>query len=653
MSQPLPPDWPNWGPPRLEAELREHNRLYWDLSAPVISDYDYDRLVEALRAKAPDSPVLDELGPTAEQLGSAVHHEAEMLSLDKAYDEDTLQKWAAKFEGELVMTPKIDGVACSIRYSGGALAVAATRGSGTVGEDITANVLRIENVPRRIPEEGPVEVRGEVYLPLSAFAALGGSFANPRNTTAGGLKQKDPEKSARLGLRFFAYDVRGTEAATEMEKFGIVRGWGFDPVEHKLLGRDQVQSGYESYVARRDGLDFEIDGVVYKANRLDEQERLGSTAHHPRYAIAYKLQGESAQTRLREVVWSVSRTGALTPVGIVDPVVLSGATVTRISLHNWGLVQAKELTLNAQVVAMRRGGVIPYLEAVVEPGDAHIIPPERCPSCGAPAAIEGDFVVCTNKEGCVATAIGVLGHYAKVVDIEGFGQVWLETLFDAGLLRTPPDFYTLRAEDLVRFERMGETLANKLVANVDAKRTLPLAVFLQALGVPDLGSTASKTLANHFLELDAVLAARPEELMALPKFAELLANKVTAGLAERAELIAALRGHVTVEPVEAAPTPLEGAPPGPWVGRSFLFTATLASMKRADAQAKVEALGGTNASGVSARLSYLVVGAEGKAGSKLQKAEKAGVTVLTEAAFLQLLEEAERAAPADPQLPLL
>lgn len=637
----LPPDWESWDRAQLEAEVAEHNRRYWDESAPVISDYDYDRLVERLRAVAPDSPVLQAMGPSAERIGSPVKHASPMLSLDKAYDEASLHRWAAKFEGELVMTPKVDGVACSIRYDAqGKLVVAATRGSGTVGEDVTENVKRIPDVPREIPYRGGVEVRGEVFLPLSAFAKLNGEFANPRNTCAGAIKNKDPDKSARMGLRFYAYDVIGPPIETEMEKFDLAESWGFPHVEHRLLAREDVQAGYEEYVARRASLDYEIDGVVFKANRLDEQARLGATSHHPRYAIAYKLQGESATTWLREVEWSVSRTGVLTPVGIVDPVLLSGATVTRISLHNWGLVQAKNLSLNAQVVAMRRGGVIPYLEAVVEPGDTPIVPPDTCPSCGAPARIDGDFVLCTNPGGCRAKAVAILAHYAKACDIEGFGDVWLNTLFDAGLLVHPPDYYTLKAIDLIEFDRMGETLANSLLANVERTRKLPLATFLTALGVPGLGRTVARALARHFRTLDRVRQATAAEIAALPRFADISAARVVEGLAERAELIDGLLEHVTVLEDD---TPAGAAPTGPWVGQSFLFTGTLAAMKREEAQAMVESLGGTNASGVSKTLSYLVVGNEGKAGSKLTKAEKLGIPVLTEDAFLAMAEEAKAA----------
>lgn len=634
----LPETFDDWSVAQLEEAVRYHNDRYWKENAPEISDYDYDRLVEALRTRAPRSAVLDELGgDSPDRFGAPVTHHFPMLSLDKAYDEDALQKWAAKFEGELVMTPKVDGVACSIRYGAdGRLVVAATRGSGTVGEDITANVKRITNVPVSIDIDREIEVRGEVYLPLSRFRQLGGQFANPRNTAAGALKQKDPDKSEAMGLRFFAYDLAGLDIDTEMHKHALTTRLGFTAVEHLLVRRDEVQSGYETYVARRNDLDFEIDGVVFKADRLDEQERLGFTSHHPRYAIAYKLQGDSNNTFLRQVEWSVSRTGAITPVGIVDPVNLSGATVTRISLHNWGLVRSKNLSLNAQVTAMRRGGVIPHLEAVATPGDTPIDPPAECPSCGTAPVVEGDFITCPNTTGCPAQSMGILGHFAKITGIEGFGDVWLLKLVDEGVLTSPADFYRLTAEQLVKFERMGKTLAQKLISQIGATRRMPLDTFLQALGVEGLGKTASGTLARHFGTLEAVRAAAPTDLLALPKFAEILANRVVDGLAARTPLIDALLEFIEVVPMEkpAAPTG------GPLLGKSFLFTGTLVAMKREEAQERVVALGGSAASGVSSKLSYLVVGDDGKAGSKLDKARQAGVTVLTESEFVALLAQA-------------
>jgi DNA ligase (NAD+) len=645
LSMFLPADWLDWDATRLELEVRKHNRLYWDENRPIISDPEFDRLVERLRAVNPASPVLDALGPDpAARVGEPVTHRHPMLSLEKCYDEKALLDWAAKFEGDVVMTPKVDGCACSIRYGAdGRLEVAATRGSGTVGEDITANVKRIPNVPSRLPVTEPVEVRGEVYLPLSAFAKLAGEFANPRNTAAGALKQKDPAKSAAVGLRFMAYDIVGAGHATETEKFAQAATWGFEPVEHALLSRERLQAGYESYVQRRQSLDFEIDGVVFRANRVDEQVRLGSTSHHPRGSIAYKLQGESGVTVLREVEWSVSRSRIFTPVGIVDPVNLSGATVTRISLHNWGMVKSKGLSIGAECVAVRRGGVIPYLESVSVPGDTPIAYPPTCPTGGYPLREDGDIIVCTCTTGCAGAVVGVLSHFANAVGIEGFGETWLQILVDAGLLTQPSDFYRLRPEDLVTFDRMGETLARKLVENCATHKTdLPLAVFLTSLGVPGLGRTASQTLARHFRTLDRVRAATPAELFGLPKFAELSAEKIAAGLAAQAHTIDALLGvGVTVadepEPV-ANPA---GTGSAPLAGQSFLFTGTLSAMTREAAQARVEALGGKAAGGVSKALSCLVVGSEGKAGSKLQKAQEAGVRVLTEAEFIALLAEHE------------
>lgn len=644
LSMFLPPDWLDWDAARLAFEVRKHNRLYWDENRPVISDAEFDRLVERLRALDPKAPILDALGPDpALRVGTPVTHQQPMLSLEKCYDEKTLVDWAAKFEGDVVMTPKVDGCACSIRYGAdGKLEVAATRGSGTVGEDITGNVLRIPNVPSRLPVTSPVEIRGEVYLPLSAFARLAGEFANPRNTAAGALKQKDPDKSAAVGLRFLAYDVVGLGLATEEEKFDQAAAWGFEPVEHRLLTREAMQAGYEDYVARRASLDYEIDGVVFRANRVDEQTRLGFTSHHPRGAIAYKLQGESGLTILRDVEWSVSRSRVFTPVGIVDPVSLSGATVTRISLHNWGLVKAKGLSIGAECVAVRRGGVIPYLESVSKPGETPIDYPRTCPTGGFPLREDGDIIVCSCTAGCAGAVVGVLSHYANVVGIEGFGDIWLQTLVDAGLLTQPADFYRLRPEDLIVFDRMGETLAKKLVENCANHQTgLPLSVFLTALGVPGLGKTASQTVARHFRTLSRVRSATAGELLGLPKFAELSAEKIASGLAAAGHTIDALlaAGVTVADEPEAAAVDAE-AGPRPFAGQSFLFTGTLAVMPREQAQARVEALGGKAASGVSKALTYLVVGSEGKAGSKLQKAQEAGVRILNEAEFVALLEGA-------------
>lgn len=653
--QSLAADWREWPADRLEAELRHHNAAYWDRDAPEISDADYDLLVRRLQELRPDSAVLQALGPSdARRVARPVSHQRPMLSLDKAYDAQTVLSWAAKFEGGVVVSPKVDGVACSIRYAaGGALVVAATRGDGAVGEDITANVLRIVDVPVQIDVAQPVEVRGEVYLPLSRFEDLRGELANPRNAASGALKQKDADRFAAVGVRFLCYDVLGLDFEREVEKFAWAQAHGFTPVPTEYIAREDleqsVQERYEDYAQGRVEIDYEIDGIVYRADRLDEQRRLGATSHHPRGAIAYKLQGEAALTVLEGVEWSVSRNGVLTPVGLVAPVNLSGAQVSRISLANWGLVRSKDLTIGAQVLAVRRGGVIPYLERVEVPGDGVIEPPARCPADGACAPkIEGDFICCGARPGevrCSAQHVARLAHYAKAVGIEGFGEVWLDKLVGEGLLKGPADFYRLSADLLIGMERMGETLAKKLIAQIDAARRIPLAVFLTALGISTLGRSAGRALAARFRTLEAVRGASIEEIATLPKFAENTAGQVVEGLRMRAGFIEELLGlGVQVLEDEGKTAPVEG---GPLAGQSFLFTGTLTQMARAEAQAQVVALGGSAASSVSRKLSFLVVGDAGKAGSKLTKAEELGIPVLSESAFMEKLAQAQAQAQID------
>ena len=380
-------DWSALSVAQLEEAVRFHNAAYWVDDAPVISDPDFDVLVETLRAKAPDSPVLDLIGPAGagealeeEFGGEKVAHDPPMLSLDKCYDEPTLLRWFDKFEGDAVVTPKVDGVAVCIRFDGsGRLAVASTRGNGLFGELITEQVKRIVNVPESI-EVGALEVRGEAYMPWSVFRAkFAAIYSSPRNLTAGALKQKDPEQTRKYEIHFFAYDVVGREFDSEAEKMAFVASIGFTPVDHRVVPHEKLQETFEEFEELRPTLDYDTDGVVYKANHTAEQKRMGFTAHHPRYAIAYKFQGDSGQSTLREVLWSVSRTGAINPVGIVDPVELSGATVTRVSLHNLSIMEKlggeQGLRIHSKVVMVRRGGVIPHLERVVEPGDVGLARP--------------------------------------------------------------------------------------------------------------------------------------------------------------------------------------------------------------------------------------------------------------------------------------
>lgn len=620
----------------LEKEVRRHNRLYFVEHRPEISDFEFDRLVEELKRRKPDSLVLKEIGNDFAGTFKKVAHEVPMLSLDKAYDEKAMLSWAEKFEGGIVASPKIDGCAVSLRYdANGALSLGATRGNGSVGEDITANVKFIKDIPHKISLKN-VEVRGEIYMSLSVFKRYKDEFSNPRNLAAGGIKQKDPLKTGEYGLSFWAYDLLGTKAERESEKRGSLEANGFAVVEWKLIGAGDIQRTFEEYLKRREAFDYEMDGVVYKADNVKEQERLGVTAHHPRSAIAYKFQGDSGVTTLKDVEWSVARTGVITPVGIVEPVELSGAMVSRVSLHNLGLMRKLGLTYGAKVMMTRRGGVIPNLESVVEKGKGEVRSPLICPSCGSKVEERDDFLYCTHPKECVQAKIGELKHFVQSVEIDGFGEVLLEKLYQEGLVTDVSELYDLRADDLLALERLGDVLADKLIRNVAARRELALDVFLRSLGIRELGKHSSQILAREYGTLEKVLSAKKEELSAIHTIGDVIAEEVTFGLKAKAKLMDKLLRHVRVLPFEKKTSA------GPLGGKSFLFTGSMLAMPRSDAEKLVGSKGGEIASGVGRTLDYLVVGDSGGAGSKLDKAKKlqksgGKVKVITEDEFLKMV----------------
>lgn len=623
----------------LEAAIRKHNTLYWEKSAPVISDTDYDKLVLRLKELAPESPVLSEMGdrPTS-AVGTAFKHKQPMLSLDKCYETSALVDWAKAFEGKVVAMPKYDGIACSLHYGAdGRLRVAATRGDGSVGDDITANVRGIKDIPGTIhnPSKHELEVRGEIYMRLSRFAKYKAEgMANPRNLAAGAVKQKDAAKSASYGLSFAAYDLIGGNETTQVEALEHL-AVDFPKIDYFVLERDEVEKGYDQFANLRASLDYEIDGVVFKADSFKEQRRLGQTAHHPRYAIAYKFQGESGVTTLRQVEWSVARTGAITPVAIVEPVALSGVTVTRASLHNVAFIDKLGLTLGAKVMLVRRGGVIPNVEHVTEAGTAPVVIPETCPSCGSPVERERDFLYCTTPRTCRRAVIGQLAHFASALDMIGFGEAVLEQSYDANLLREPADFYKLTWEQIATLERAGEKSSKKLIAEVDKRRTVPLATFLRALGLPELGKHVSGLLAAQYRTLEAIRGVTVEELAATHSIGDTIAESVVRGLRDAKPIIDALLEHVTVEPESGA----SGEVDGPLSGKSFVFTGKMVAFSRSEGEKRVRALGGAVLSGVNKTLTYLVVGAD-KTGPKSTK-EKAAEKAIKDGAPLKVLTEDE------------
>ena len=641
---------------QLEAEISRHNALYFEQAAPVISDDAFDRLVEELKTLRPGSPILAEIGGA----GAAVEadkvwvHTVPMLSLDKCYDEPTLTRWADKFTGRAMQTPKIDGVAAAFVYGDdGRLKVVATRGSGSHGEICTPNMRHVAGVPE-VAQPG-LEVRGEVYMPLSVFHERFASrgFANPRNTAAGAIKQKDAAKTAEYGLKFFAYDVLNADPPPETEeaKMQLLSKLGFSPPEGwRILDKEEMQAAYEAWERRRDDLDFEIDGVVFKVDDLSQQRGMGVTAHHPRWAIAYKVKTESRVAKLVQVLWSVSRTGAVTPVANIEPTSLSGVTVTRISLHNLGMVRKLGILADSTLRVTRRGGVIPYVEEVVAASGVPVEPPALCPECDTPTVEDGDHLKCPNLD-CRSRRIGVLEHYAKVIDVDGFGPAVLEQAYDRGILKDIDDFYTLSAQDLVPLERMGDKSARNLVAGVAARRRQPLRTFLVSIAIPEVGPTVAAVLERRFLSLDAVMAASEEDLAGVDGIGPIIAAHVAAAWQAREDRLARLLSHVTVVPFEPPPE-ADDADAGPFAGQSFVFTGKLTRGDRKSAQASVRALGGDTPSGVTKDLTFLVVGDEGsplfgggRKGSKIKKAEKlqesgAAVQVISETAFDDLVRVA-------------
>jgi DNA ligase (NAD+) len=642
----------------LEALVRHHNARYWDDNAPEIDDPTFDALLEVLRDKAPKSKALLELGAT-KKVGKAgfddIVHARPMLSLEKCYDDVTLLKWADSFKGPAMVTPKIDGLACSLRYdANGRLVGAGTRGDGRTGDDITINVRAIKSVPRAVtlPAGGAagIEVRGEVYMGLARFKAhYAAEKSNPRNLAAGAIKTRDPKESAAYGLSFFAYDLLDAGCATETEKRAALEAMGFVvPPGECVVDHAELPAAFLRFVDVCKQLDTETDGVVMKADSVAEQDRLGATAHHPRGALAYKFQGESAHTVVREIEWGVARTGIVSPVAIVEPVYVSGVTVTRVSLHNAGYAMKLGIGVGARVEIVRRGGVIPHVEQVLSAPTTPLALPASWPGRDGDIAVrmERDFLALVEPERCIDVVVSRVAHFTKVTDITGFGDKRLSQLVERGLVTTPAELYGLSKATLAGLDRLGETSAQNLLDQMAARRQLTLPVFLTALGIDDLGPTVAEALTAHFHTLEALRAADSKALLQVHGIGDTTAGSIVDGLSRMAPVVDALLAQVTiVEPKKVENTG------SPLFGKSVVFTGTMARMDRKTAQKRVQAVGGSTPASVTADLDYLVIGDEGsplldatsEKSTKQKAAEKhqakgAAVQIITEGAFIDLLD---------------
>ena len=657
----------------LREQIEHHNYRYYVLDDPEVADAQFDALMQELQALEaqhpalvdPDSPT-QRVGGMASREFRAVVHAVPMLSLENAFTEQDILDFDRRARDRLDVEriaysaePKLDGLAVTLRYERGRLVQAATRGDGTRGEDVTVNVRAIRSVPvqlrgRRWP--AVLEARGEVFMTRRSFEALNQralgrgekTFANPRNAAAGSLRQLDPSITAQRSLDLFFYGI------------GAVEGWTVPPRHSAVLAAlrefglrtspeiavvDGVAGCLEYYAgigARRNALPYEIDGVVYKVDRLDWQRDLGFVARAPRWAVAHKFPAQEQTTTVQDVRFYVGRTGALTPVAHVTPVFVGGVTVSNVTLHNMDEVARKDVRIGDTVVVRRAGDVIPELVRVIPdkrvPGAAEVRLPKRCPVCGSHVdRTEGEAVArCSGQLVCPAQRLGALFHFAsrRAMDIDGLGERLIGQLIESGRVATPADLYTLTVEELAGLDRMGPKSAANLVAALEQSKRTTLPRFLYALGIRDVGEATALALAEHFGDLDPVAQASLEDIQQVRDVGPVVAGHVREFFDEERnrKVVAQLRAAgVTWPRLKRA----AAGGPGPMAGKVVVITGTLTSMSREEAREAARAAGATVTDSVSKKTSLLVVGAE--AGSKLKKAQDLGVTIADEASFLQML----------------
>jgi len=662
----------------LRAQIARNDYRYYVLDDPDLPDAEYDKLMVELRALeakhphlvTPDSPTQRVSGAPVAAFG-VVTHKVPMLSLDNGFaDEDVLafdrrihERLGLAAEGDLeyVAEPKLDGLAVTVIYRDGKLERAATRGDGVNGEDVTANVRTIHQVPARLKGRPPhvVEVRGEVFMPIKGFERMNRIlrergeklYINPRNSAAGSLRQLDPRITAKRPLDMFFYAVGMVEGGELPDtQWGLLKAfekWDLPicPDARVVKGTAGLLHYFVDMGHKRGSLRYQIDGVVYKLNRRADQERLGFVSRAPRWAIAHKFPAEEATTTVQKIEFQVGRTGALTPVARLEPVFVGGVTVSNVTLHNIDEVRRKDVREGDTVVVRRAGDVIPEVVRVVKhvSEDAPVVElPKRCPVCNSEVIqLEGEAVArCTGGFTCRAQRQEALRHFAsrRAMDIEGLGDKIIEQLIERDLIKSPADLYTLDVQQLEDLERMGEKSAANLVVAIQKSRDTTLPRFLFALGIRDVGEATALALAQHFGRLEKLLEASADEIQQVPDIGPVVAAHVAAffASAEHRKVISRLREEGINWPDVERPS-VSGQP---LAGMTFVITGTLDSMSREEAQEALLALGAKVSGSVSRKTRYVVAGSE--AGSKLQKATELGVEVLDEQHFVALLAEKKK-----------
>lgn len=658
---------------KLRREIRHNEYLYYVLDAPELTDAEYDRMMVRLReleARYPDSIPADSptqrVGGRASSQFTEVRHLEPLLSLGnvfsaeelRAFDERVRSGLPAGSKVEYVMEPKIDGLACSLIYENGKLVRAATRGDGVVGENVTANVRTIRSIPLtlKVPEGEAVpellDVRGEVYMPRQAFMRLNeqraergeSEFANPRNAAAGSLRQLDPQVTASRSLSFFAYYLVGEGAQPKhSESLALLARYGFKVSEnYKVVENiDEAIKYIGDFNELRQGLSYDTDGAVIKVNDVYQQRILGATGKDPRWATAYKYPPEQAETTLEDIDWRVGRTGVLTPTAVLTPVKLSGSVISRATLHNEDFIRAKDIRIGDRVIINKAGEIIPeVLRVVVEKrtGDEKEVEiPSVCPECGWRVERQGEeaAIRCTNPH-CPALGREGLIHFVSrdAMNIDGCGPSVINALLDEGLVRDAADLYSLRKEDLLKLERMGEKSADNLLAALAESKKNELDKLLFALGIRHVGAKVARILATEFGSMEKLQQAQPEELAQIRDIGDKIAESAVTWLNVPANID-------LVERLAAAGLTMTFTPPAsqednPFFGKTLVFTGTMPTLGRAEAKTMAQDVGAKVSGSVSKKTDYVIAGAE--AGSKLEKAQQLGVTVIDEAEFLRMLK---------------
>ncbi len=648
----------------LRKELAYHSRKYYVEDAPEISDFEYDRMFYELVALEEAHPEYDDPNSPTKRVGGKasdkfekVTHTVPMGSLRDVFSfaelRDFLQKTAAEAPAATYSVEcKIDGLSVSLVYDNGQLIIGSTRGDGFTGENVTQNLRTIASIPLTIPEQGHLEVRGEVYMPREQFYALNRAreeaeeppFANPRNAAAGSLRQLDPKVTAKRKLDIFVFNVQASDHTftrhDESLAFLDTQGFKTLALRKTLRTPEEIIAQIEEIGKLRDTLAYDIDGVVIKVNELALRTQLGETASTPKWAVAYKFPPEQKETKLTDILINVGRTGVLTPLAVLEPVRLAGTSVSRATLHNADFIRERDIRIGDTVVVQKAGDIIPEIVSVnpaLRPADSvPFVMPQYCPACGAAVVRDEEAATRCPNASCPAQLIRNLIHFASkdAMDIDGLGPALLHALRDAGLVRQVSDLYVLTAEQLVGLERMGEKSAANLLAALEASKHRGLARLLYALGIRQIGVKAAQALAQQFGDMERFFTLTEEELTAVSDIGAICAENIVEffALPQTRALIDALAACGVEMTIKQAEKLSER-----FAGMTFVLTGTLPTMTREEASAKITQNGGKVSSSVSKKTTYVLAGAE--AGSKLAKAETLGVTILDESQFLSMLSE--------------